>query len=209
MWMFVHLTLAVVSVAAAAPAPSLVHIRGTITAASPSSLTVTTDRGTVQVAVSPSTPVAGVLPASTSDIKPNTFIGTANVRGAGTSRALEVVVFPNSMRGTGEGDYAWDLPASSGSSMMTNGTVSHGSSSMMTNGNVTHAAGSGAMTITVAYKGGSQVITVAPGTPIVRVVPGNHSLLKPGAHVFIVAKPGATPVAVRVIAGENGTVPPM
>lgn len=201
------------SQAPGSPAPAstggpAVHIRGTIANASPSVLAVKADRGTLQVTVLPSTAVAGVVPGSASDIKPNTFIGAANVPGSGSSRALEVVVFPNSMRGTGEGDYAWDLQPHGQSSMMTNGSVSHGS--MMTNGTVSHASASGPVTVTVVYKGGSKRITVPANAPIVRVVPGDRSLLKPGAHVFIVAKPsGARPVAARIIVGEQGAVPPM
>lgn len=198
---------------AGSPAPAstgspFVHIRGTVANASASVLAVKADRGTLQVTVLPSTAVAGVVPGSASDIKPNTFIGAANVPSGGSSRALEVVVFPNSMRGTGEGDYAWDLQANGQSSMMTNGSVSRGS--MMTNGTVSHASASGPLTVTVTYKGGSKRITVPAGAPIVRVVPGDRSLLKPGAHVFIVAKPaGARPVAARIIVGEQGAVPPM
>lgn len=193
----------------ASPASSLVHVRGTVSAASSSELTVTTDRGSVQIMVLPSTKVAGVVPAAASDIKPNAFIGSANVPAAGTSsRALEVVVFPNSMRGTGEGNYSWDLQSNGRSSAMTNGTVSRGS--MMTNGTVAQASTSGKPTLTVNYKGGSKQITVPPNTPIVRIVPGDQSLLKPGAHVFVLAKSAnAHLVAARVIVGERGAVPPM
>jgi hypothetical protein len=100
------------------------HVRGTVASVSGDKVTIATAQGPVVVTVSPKTHYAGVIPGSASDITPGTFIGTANVNGPGAARALEVVVFPKAMNGTGEGDYPWDLPAGGGHmSAMTNGTV--------------------------------------------------------------------------------------
>ena len=64
-------------------------------------------------------------------------------------------------------------------------------------------------TISVSYKGGTKKIAIPPDAPIVRLEPGSRALLVTGAHVFVIATPGAKPVAMRVLAGEHGTVPPM
>lgn len=200
--------------AASAAAPALTHIRGTVTAVSASSLTIKTPTGNMTVMLPAKPGVVAVVPATRAAIKPGTFIGTANVPGSKTDRALEVVVFPNSMRGTGEGNYSWDLsPKSGGSSMMTNGTVASegaASHSMMTNGTVSSAKGSGQLMLDVTYKGGVQHIVVPANVPIVQIVPGTPALLVPMAHVFVVAK-GAAPhmTAARIIVGKDGAVPPM
>lgn len=196
---------------AQSPSPStgsFVHVRGTIIAAKPSAITVKTQSGaSVSVAVLPLTGVSGVVPGTISDIRAGTFIGTANVASGGGRRALEVVVFPESMRGTGEGNYPWDLPAKGGSAM-TNGTVAR--SSMMTNGTVGRASTSGPLTVTINYNGGSTRVTILPSTPIVRIAPANRTMLAPGARVFVIAKQDNGHLAAsRVIVGEHGTVPPM
>lgn len=197
---------------AAAPATS--HIRGVIANVGAKAMTVATKTGPVAIALTAKTGVAAVVPASRSDIKTGTFIGTANVPNGTTDRALEVVVFPNSMRGTGEGNYSWDLaPASGGSSMMTNGTVAsqgaHGGS-MMTNGTVTGKQHAGSMMLDVTYKGGAQHIAVPANAPIVRVEAGSPALLVRGAHVFVVAaRADGKFSALRVLVGKDGAVPPM
>jgi hypothetical protein len=208
---FHTMLLAAASVALLAAAPTPIHVRGTIVSVRANAFTVSTGRGDVVVTLAPKTGVAAVVPGSRSDIKAGTFIGTANVQGSGTDRALEVVVFPNALRGTGEGNYAWDLaPKSGGTSMMTNGTVASGAHSMMTNGNVQSATGSGAMTLTVTYKGGQQRIMVPANAPIVRIEPGNRSLIAKGADVFVVASGNLShAVAMRVVVGKDGAVPPM
>ncbi|WP_148663933.1 metal ABC transporter permease [Kushneria konosiri] len=142
------------------------HLRGTITAVSDHGFSVesTSDGKTHDVSISDDTRLAGVTPSSLDAIQEGTFIGTANAPGADgqPSKALEVVVFPESMKGTGEGDYPWDTPrghdqsgssggkmgGSGGGSTMTNGTVSQtdsgkmggaGGGSTMTNGTVSQA----------------------------------------------------------------------
>jgi len=190
----------------AADAPAH-HVRGTVTAVTGDTVTIATADGPAVVTISDKTHFAGVVPGKPGDITPGTFIGTANVVGSGPARALEVVVFPPAMAGTGEGDYPWDLPAGGGhTSTMTNGTVAAPKMSSMTNGTVASAQSGAAKVVKLTYKGGTKVVSIGPGTPIVRVVPGSRSLLVKGAHV--VAFPPASGVPFVVI-GEQGAVPPM
>lgn len=194
----------------AADAASQHHVRGTISAVSPTVLTVATATGSVDVPLGAKTGVLGVVSANASEITPGTFIGTANVPGAGAARALEVVVFPKAMAGTGEGDYPWDLPAGGKHSMMTNGTVANvgGGHSMMTNATVSHVMGGGVKTVKLTYKGGTKTVTIPADAPIVRIVPGTKALLAKGAHVVVLPGAGEAP-ARAVIVGEKGVVPPM
>ena len=207
----------------AADTPPQHHVRGTLSAVSPTALTVATATGSVVVPVGAKTGILGVVPATAAEITSGTFIGTANVPGPGAARALEVVVFPKAMAGTGEGDYPWDLPAGGKPSMMTNGTVgnsaghammtngtvgSSGGHSMMTNATVSHVTGGGVKTVSLAYKGGTKTVTIPAGAPIVRIVPGTKALLATGAHVVVFASAGNAP-ARAVIVGEKGVVPPM
>jgi hypothetical protein len=202
-------TLALAPVAQATDAPPAHHIRGTVTKATPRELTIQTATGSVILPIDAKTGVIGVVPATAAEITSGTFIGTANVPGASSmsARALEVVVFPQSMAGAGEGDYPWDLPAGKGHSSMTNGTVGPSHGSMMTNATVTGVNNGAVKTVTLEYKGGSKKVTIAPGTPIVRIVPGSKSLLATGAHV--VAFPGPSGTAARIVVGEEGVTPPM
>ena len=116
--------------------------------------------------------VVEVVKASLADIKPGDFIGSgAMPQPDGTQKAIEVHIFPESMRGTGEGFKPWTRPGST----MTNGTV--GAAVTGVNGQV----------ITVTYKGGEQKIVVPPGTPIVRYQIGDMSAVKPGAAFSVFA----------------------
>jgi len=197
--------------ALAADAPS--HIRGTVASNTATSLMVNTRTGSVTVALTPKTGYAGATTGSPSDIKRGGFVGIASVPAAGGSRALEVTVFPESMRGRGEGDYPWDLEAGGSHSAMTNGTITGAPksphSSTMTNGTVSHM-GSGATTVVMTYKGGSRTISIPPNAAVVKVEPGSRRLLAAGAHVFVIAKKtGGRLVGAFVVVGENGAIPPM
>lgn len=126
------------------------HLRGTISAVSDHGFTVTSTNGgdTHEVILNDQTRVAGVTPSSLDEIKEGTFIGTANASGENgqPSKALEVVVFPESMKGTGEGDYPWDMPRghdSAGGEQMGGGKMGGaGDGSTMTNGTVSKAGDS-------------------------------------------------------------------
>jgi hypothetical protein len=204
----IFFTANVAAPALAAAAPQ--HVRGTIASYAAGTLVVDTASGPVSIRVPHKARIAGIVPGSIDDIKSGTFIGTANAPVDGTARALEVVVFPDSMRGTGEGDYPWDLPAGGKHSAMTNGTIAAPKMSSMTNATVSHV-GTGAMrTVTVNSKGGTKRIAIPPNAPVVRVAPGTRALFTKGTHVFVVAgRQAGALTALFVAAGENGTVPPM
>jgi hypothetical protein len=204
------LTVAVAAVSAAiraADAPPPHHVRGTVSAIKGNAVTISTAGGPVVVTLGAKTGYAGVVPATASDITPGTFIGAANVPGNGPARALEVVVFPKALAGTGEGDYPWDLPAGGGHmSAMTNGTVAPPKTSSMTNATVSHVSNGATKTVTLTYKGGTKVIAIPAGTPIVRIVPATKANVIPGAHVVTFPPNSA---AAFVVIGEQGVVPPM
>ncbi|CAB3765004.1 hypothetical protein [Paraburkholderia humisilvae] len=172
-------------------------VRGTITSFTGDDLKVhTRDGKDLDVKVPQDTAVRGVTLAKINEIKPNSYIGTAAIPQAnGTLKALEVHVFPESMRGTGDGHRPWDLGANSS---MTNGTV----------GNVVVSNG---RTITVNYKGGEKKIYVPEDVPIVALEPGDKSLLVPGAKVVLFAHKEAdgSLTANFISAGKNGVTPPM
>lgn len=175
-----------------------VRVRGTIAAIDATAMTVTSrDGATLHIALAPPLAVSTVRPMALADIKPGSYIGTAARPGPnGTLVAQEVLVFPEAMRGAGEGHRGWDLTPDS---TMTNAAVEG-----------TMSAGSGQQ-LTLTYKGGSQKVLVEPGTPIVTLAPATAADLKPGAPVFFTATRDAagTLSAARITVGTNGTAPPM
>lgn len=141
-------------------------------------------------------PIAEVIPTDITAIQPGSFIGTAAVpRPDGQLQALEVVVFPEAARGSGEGHYPWDLEPDS---TITNATVADLS------------RGSQGRTLTLRYKDGEKKVIVADGIPVVTFKPGDQGLIVPGAKVFIVTElTGDQYEARRFIIGRNGFQPPM
>jgi hypothetical protein len=204
-----------------------VHVRGTVTDVTATGFTVQTATGTQNVAIAADTHIAGVVPSNLDAIQPGSYIGSANVPRGASANALEVVVFPPAMKGTGLGDYAWDLPAHGGggsamtngsvtsSSAMTNGTVKSSktggsaTNSAMTNGTVKAATGTGARTLVVDYGSGEKTIVVSATTPVVTFAPADKSAIVKGARVFVAGKPGNPVAAGFVAVGLNGTAPPM
>jgi hypothetical protein len=215
------LTFACTGLTAALAADPPAHIRGTIVSAAPEKLTVRTSTGDVNVAFDAGTRISGIMPSSVSQIKPGTFVGIANVPVAGASSALEVVVFPHALKGSGLGDYPWDLARAGGqgdaqSSAMTNGTVKSSSTaggvattSAMTNGTVKSTSSASGLVLTVDYGNGEKTIQVPSGVPVVGIVPADSSKLLPGAHVFIATKKDSPQSAAFIAVGIDGTVPPM
>jgi len=185
--------------AAFAQAPS-VTLRGTIetVSADGGALTIKTRSGeAATVRVKPDLPIALVVPATLADVKSGSFIGVAAVPAAGGAlKALEVHIFPEALRGTGEGYRPFDLaPGSS----MTNGALT------------ARVEGVEGPTLTVTYHGGQQTIHIDAKTPIVGIAPGARSDLKLGAAMIARgarAEDGAVD-ATRVILGKDGLVPPM
>jgi len=175
-----------VSGIATALAQDTVRIRGTIERIDGSTYMVKArDGAELKVTLADSPQIAGVVKASLSDIKQGSFVGiTGMPRPDGSQTALEVHIFPESMRGTGEGHYPWDLRPQS----------------TMTNANVQQIV-----------TDGEKKIFVPADAPIVTYVPGDKADLKPGAKVFILAAKQADGTlqgrAWRV--GRDGVTPPM
>jgi hypothetical protein len=202
-----HLSLPLMILLAFSTLPALAQnsagtparVRGTV--ATLDGLTLVVDArggGQVSIMLSADTPVRGIVKASLADIKENSFVGIAAKTGPGGKlEAEEVVVFPEAARGAGEGHYDWDLtPGDS----MTNATV------------MQVAQVESNRLLKLRYKGGDAEIEIAPGVPIVSFVPGDKSLLKPGAAVFlrVLKKPdGSVVPAGPVIAEKDGVKPPM
>jgi hypothetical protein len=174
--------------------------RATIQTVSPdgATLNVHTRAGEDQtVHLDPKTRFVLVVPAALADVKPGSFIGVAALPGEGNElKAMEVHIFPEAMRGTGEGFRPFDLAPKSS---MTNGNIS---------ARVDATTGP---KLTVTYKGGEQTIVVDPKTPIVALAPGAQTDLKPGAAIIARgAKQGDGSIdAAFVLVGKDGLVPPM
>jgi hypothetical protein len=175
-----------------------VRVRGSVIELKGQTLSVKTREGpSVDVALGDGWGVSGLQRASMADIKPGDFVGIASLpREAGGDGALEVLIFPASMKGTGEGSYGWDLKPNS---TMTNGTVS----------NVVKTVNE--HNITVTWQGKEKTIAVPEGAPIVTFAPATPDDLKAGAIVFIPGEKNDAGVisTKRVIVGTNGVVPPM
>jgi len=175
-----------------------VRVRGTIEKVEGDTYLVKArDGGELKLKLAANAAVVALVPATPADIKQGTYIGVAGMPQAdGSQKALEVHIFPEAMRGVGDGHRGWDLQASS----------------TMTNGNVeATAAASDGQTVTLKYKDGEKKVSIPSGIPIVLYVPGEVAELKPGAKIFISAankQPDGTLQAARVNVGR-GAAPPM
>jgi hypothetical protein len=184
---------------AGAPAVVKPRVRGTIVQVEGSTLTVKATNGTLlNVHLNNNAKVVAIVAASLTDIKPGSFVGTTAVpQPGGALRATEVHIFPEAMRGTGEGHRAWDLGPTS---TMTNGTVALA---------VQKIEGH---TLTIKYKDGEKTVVVTPDTAIVSYVPADRSELKANAKVFIGAATQNADGSLetdRVNVGRDGLTPPM
>jgi hypothetical protein len=189
------LALATLPALAQAPDGTPTRIRGTVEKLEGQTLRVKTQAGQeVPVTLAPNFIIAGVEKRSLSDIKPGDYIASTSVRGPdGKLRALEVHFLPP---GAGEGQFAWDLAPDS---LMTNATVAG------------VAAAPQGQVLRVTYKGQEAEITVPPDAPVVAFVPGDPSLVKPGAAVFIFGqrRPDGSVSATRATVEKDGVKPPM
>jgi len=183
---------------AQAPANPPVRIRGTVEKIEGTNLTIKANNGQVMnVKLADNYVVVGIAKASLDDVASGKFIGTTTVgERDGALVALEVHIFPENMRGTGEGHYDWDLRPSS----------------KMTNANVANVTSMGKdRVLTVQYKGGEKKVLVPEKAVIVSFTPTDRSELKPGARVFVNAQrqPDGSLTAARANVGLHGQVPPM
>lgn len=168
-------------------------VRGTISQVSPTSVVVTTDTGAVTVAMTSSPKVYDREPGSLADVTDHTFVGVTSVKQPdGKEQATEIHVFPDDLRGLGEGSRMMTPTAAPAGSRMTNGNVqsrmTNGTAqpSRMSNGIVSGANGG---TIVVNYAGGSQTIDVPASTPVTDIKATSHQLAA-GDQVYVVSKRG-------------------
>ena len=190
--------LGVVVVTPLAWAQETVRVRGTIDRVDGDTYVVKArDGAELKLKLAPNAMVVSLIQASLADIKQGSYVGVSGLPlPDGSQKALEVHIFPESMRGVGDGHRGWDLQPSS---TMTNGSVEQ------------TAASSDGQMLTLKYKDGEKKIVVPPGIPIVSYVPGEVSELKAGARIFISAankQPDGTLQAARVNVGR-GVAPPM
>jgi len=183
---------------AQAPAPAPVRIRGTVEKLDGNVLMVKSKSGEqVAVKLADNFIVMGVAKASVDDVTSGKFVGTTTVgERNGALVAHEIHIFPENMRGTGEGHRDWDLRPDS----------------KMTNANVADVVDMGKdRVMTVTYKGGEKKVLIPESAVVVRFEPADRGALKPGVGVFVIAQrqPDGSLLAPRVNAGLAGQVPPM
>jgi hypothetical protein len=191
------LVAALAATAALAQAPQTVRLRGVIEKVDGNEVTAKSDKGDeLKINLADKMTVVGVVKASLADIKDGDFIGSgAMPQPDGSQKAIEVHIFAESMRGTGEGFRPWD---GAPNSTMTNGTV----------GNT--VTGVDGPVVTVKYKDGDKKIIVGPDVPIVRFEIADMSLVKPGAAFTVVAatkQPDGSFNIGRINVGRDGVVP--
>jgi hypothetical protein len=184
---------------AAAQAPKMARVRGTIESVNGSVLNVKQrDGAMVKVKLADNAPVRAVVKQSIADVKQGSFVGiTAMPQPDGTQKAVEIHIFPEAMRGTGEGHRPWDLmPHSS----MTNATVD------------SEVAVNDGQKLVLKYKDGEQTFIVPPDAAVVTFAAASTADLKPGAKVFVAAAkklPDGTLEAANITVGRDGVDPPM
>ena len=191
------LSFALICIALPASAQETVRIRGTIERIEgPVYVVKNRDGAELKLTVTDNPLFVAIAPSTMADIKPGMFVGSAGmIQPDGTQKAIEVHIFPESMRGTGEGHYDWDLKPQS----------------KMTNGNVEQsvAAVDGPM-LSVKYKDGEKKLLVTPETVVVTYVMGNKEELTPGTRIFVAAakkQPDGTLQTPRITYGRNGAGP--
>lgn len=194
------------------------RIRGEVMAVHGKDLDVRTTAGPmVTVRMADSLRVSARAAANLDTVAPGAFIGTTAIEQPdGTLKAVEVHVFPESMRGTGEGHRPMDAEPGR---TMTNATVTSvaaapkpSARSTMTSATVANvAAGGSTRKVTLQYKGGEKIVVVDDGVPVVMVEAGDPSMLVPGAHVVVTAAKqlDGTLTTDRISVGKNGIVPPI
>ena len=193
------LSFALICTALPASAQETVRIRGTIESVEgPVYVVKNRDGAEMKLTVSDPGLYVAIVKSTMADIKPGMFVGSTGVtQPDGSQKAIEVHIFPESMRGTGEGHYDWDLKPNT----------------KMTNANVEQTvAGTDGPVLTVKYKDGEKKLMVTPETAVVSYAIGSKDDLKPGTKIFVAAakkQPDGTVQTPRVTYGKDGLMPPM
>jgi hypothetical protein len=192
-------SFALTCIAVPASAQETVRIRGTIEKVDgPVYVVKNRDGAEYKLTVSDPGLYVGIVKSTMADIKPGMFVGsTGMTQPDGSQKAIEVHIFPESMRGTGEGHYDWDLKPNT----------------KMTNANVEQTvAGVDGPVLSVKYKDGEKKLMVTPETVVVTYIIGDKSDLKPGTKIFVAAGKKQADGSVqtpRVTYGKDGLTPPM
>src|SRR6266481_2388436 len=191
-------TLALICTVLPASAQETVRVRGTIERVEgPVYVVKNRDGVELKLTVTDNPLFVAIVKSTMADIKPGMFVGSTGMsQPDGSQKAIEVHIFPESMRGTGEGHYDWDLKPQT----------------KMTNANVEQTvAGVDGQMLSVKYKDGEKKLLVTPETAVVTYVTGNKDDLKPGTKIFIAAakKSDGTLQAPRITYGKDGLTPPM
>ncbi len=192
-------SFALVSIALPASAQETVRIRGMIESIDgPVFVVKNRDGAELKLTVTDKPLFVAIVKATMADIKPGMFVGSTGVtQPDGSQKAIEVHIFPESMRGVGEGHYDWDLKPQT----------------KMTNANVEQTvAGVDGQMLSVKYKDGEKKVLVTPETAVVTYVAGDRSDLKPGIKIFVGAakkQPDGTVQTPRITYGKDGLTPPM
>jgi hypothetical protein len=172
-------------------------IGGVIDAVNGNEIDITaTDGAKVVVMTDDKTRFVATVNTPIDAIAPGSYIGTAAMSDAtGNLKAMEVTVFPESMRGLGEGSRPYD----------------QGPQSSMTNGTVGSVVGTNNRTITVKYNGGQKTVTLPENVPVVTMSPGDKSLAVAGAKVVVRGRKGddGKIIAMFVTVGKDGSTPPL
>jgi hypothetical protein len=191
--------LALICAASSAQAQETVRIRGTVERVEgPVYVVKNRDGAEMKLTVSDPALYVAVVKSSMADIKPGMFVGaTGTTQPDGSQKAIEVHIFPESMRGTGEGHYDWDLRPNT----------------KMTNANVEQTvAGVDGPILTVKYKDGEKKVVVTPETAVVAFGVGDKNDLKPGTKIYVSAAKKQADGSVqtpRLVYGKDGLTPPM
>jgi hypothetical protein len=180
------------------PAGTPTRIRGTVDKLDGQNLMVKSRDGqTLTIELAANVAVITLVKKSVADIKAGDYVASTGVKGTdGKIHAVEVRIFPEAARGTGEGQFPWDLMPDS---IMTNATV--GKVDQAPQGPVLH----------VTFKGTESEYTVGPDVPVLANGPGDISLLKPGVAVFVIAlkHEDGKLTSGRLYAEKDGVKPPM
>jgi hypothetical protein len=188
------LAAAIVVAPASAQLEQATRVVGTVERVDGANLIIKAALAEKVVSIPPNAPVFALVKASLADIKPGTFIGVgATPQPDDSQRAIRVVIFPESMRGLGEGHRPWDRPGTT----MTNATVD------------TTVTGIEGQLLTVRYKGGEKKIVIGPDAAVLTYLTAERSELKPGASVSVngVVKTGGVVEARRIVVGRGGVIP--
>jgi hypothetical protein len=196
---FAAISFAFVCTALPASAQETVRIRGTIESIDgPAFVVKNRDGAELKLTMTDNPLFVAIVKSTMADIKPGMFVGsTGMTQPDGSQKAIEVHIFPESMRGTGEGHYDWDLKPNT----------------KMTNANVEQTvAGVEGPVLSVKYKDGEKKLMVTPETAVVTYVIGARDDLKPGTRIFVAAakkQADGTLQTPRITYGKDGLTPPM